>query len=171
MKTSVRVAIAASAMLCVLASSAMAQPNPVLEIDFTSATLPLSPLLTLLIAVVIGGCGLLALHRMRGRARHAIWMILGIASLPIIGTLSHEHAIGIAQANPYIPLSLQTSPATIGVIYPGTFQATNMTSGNISLIAVKLDNAGPLTVNPESTCVAGLPLAPGASCLVSVTEN
>ena len=81
------------------------------------------------------------------------------------------HAVDDAQAVPFTRIPLQTSPATIGVSNPGGFQATNMTSGNISLIAVKLDNAGPFTINPDTTCVAGLNLAPGASCLVSVTEN
>ena len=86
MKTRFHVATAAAILLCAFAPTAMAQPTTVLEIDFTGASaLPLSPLLTVLIAIVVGGCGIYALRRMRGRARHAVWMILGIAALPIVG--------------------------------------------------------------------------------------
>jgi len=172
MKPRFPVATVAAILLCAFAPTAMAQPTTVLEIDFTGASaLPLSPLLTVLIAIVVGGCAIYALRRMRGRARHAVWMILGIAALPIVGALLHARAVGDAQAVPFTPLPLQASPATIGVSNPGGFEATNTTSGNISLIAVKLDNAGPFTINPDTTCIAGLNLAPGASCFISVTEN
>src|SRR5665213_4350691 len=111
MKRRFHVATGAAILLCAITPAAMAQPTPVLEIDFTTVTLPLSPLLTVLIAVVIGGCGVYALRRMRGRARHAVWMILGIAALPVVGALLNARTVGDEQAIPFTQIPLQASPA------------------------------------------------------------
>lgn len=170
MRTAIRVARCAALSLYGFATLAAAQPAPQLEVDFTSATIPLSPVLSVLIAVVIAACGLYALRRSRGAGRLVSWLVVASAALPLTHALTHTQWISEARAVPFIELPLTTSPATIAVTGSGgVYRATNSTGTNVSLIAIKLNNpSGYIIYAPNTTCTPGASLAPGGSCLIDV---
>ena len=152
------------------AASAMAQPVPQLEIDFVSATLPLSPLLTLLIAVTVGTLGIYALRRAHARTGPAATMVVALAAGALAALVTQWQPISDATAKLVTqPLPLTVSPAIVTVALGG-YQAINATGANITLTAVRLDNpqGGEFVETPPTTCTVGLTLAPGASCIVFV---
>ncbi len=170
MKMRLKVVATTAVLLCGLVPAAMAQPVPTLEIDFTTAVLPLSPWLTAAIAVVVGACGLYAQRRMRGGARSAALMALGVATASLAGLTSSVSPLGDAQAIVVNQINLGSSPALVALSFGGVFEATNTTSGTITLTAVQIDNPGGILINPApaTTCAVGLSLPSGASCFISV---
>lgn len=157
-----------AALLCAFAAPAMAQATQQLDIDFTSVTLPLSPLLTVLVAVAVGTLGLYALRKARGRARLVSWLVITLAVLPIAMQAAQVRPIGVAQAIAAGSIALTTSPAVVTPTEP-IYIATNVTGTNITITAVKVIGAGPYSIYlPNTTCVAGLSLPPGTSCEVAL---
>ena len=153
------------------AASALAQPAPQLEIDFVNATLPLSPMLTVAIAIVVGALGVYALRRTRARGGLASWMAAAVAAGALAALITQMHPIRDAAAMIAQPFPLSVSPALVAVPGPNVYLATNTTNTNMTLVAVKLNNplSGQFIYMPLTTCVAGLTLAPGGSCLVDVS--
>lgn len=158
-------------LLCAFTAPAGAQVTQQLEIDFTSATLPLSPLLTVLVALAVGALGLYALRKTRGRARLVSWLVIGLAALPIAMESAHLRLIGAAQAIPAATVALTTSPAivTVSPTVP-LYIATNVTNTNVTITGVRIVGTGGFALDvADTTCVVGLSLPPGAKCYVYLT--
>ena len=161
--------------LYAVAASASAQiAPPVLEVDFTTVgtvAVPLSPVLSVAIAIAIAAVGLFILRRSRLGTRLMSWAII-LAVLPLAYALMQTPIISQAQAiTPPIPLPLASSPViATGPSFFDYIQATNVTGRSITIVAVKYNPGGydyyVDTVN--TTCVHGLSLAPGASCLIRI---
>jgi len=159
--------------LYAIASGASAQiAPPVLEVDFTTGTaaiVPLSPAVSVAIAIVIAAVALFMLRRTRGGAR--LLLVLSAASLA--HALLHTSIVSQARAAPPppIPLPLTSSPTIVtGPSYFDYIQASNGTGSRIRIVAVKYDPGGYdyYLDTATTTCVHGLVLAPGASCLIRI---
>lgn len=158
-----------------IAASASAQiAPPVLEVDFTTLTaaaVPLSPALSGAIAIAIAAVGLFILRRSKRGSQLMSWAII-LAALPFAYALMQTPIISQAQAlPPPIPLPLTSSPVIAsGPSFFDYIQATNVTVSSIKIVAVNYNPGGydyyVDTVN--TTCVSGLILAPGASCLIRI---
>ena len=163
----------AAALTMLVAGAAFAQPAPpTLEVDFTSGFVPLSPLLTIAIAVTLAAIGGMLLRRARIRSRLLTWAMAAILGVPVLGGLYGLKLIGDAQAIiPQQPLSLVVSPAILVLSNP-TQQyvlVTNATSGPVAITRIVLLNPGPSGIaTPGTTCSVGLRLDPGSTCLVLI---
>jgi hypothetical protein len=152
------------------ASAQIAQP--VLEVDFTTATVPLSPALSVAIAVAIAVAALFVLRRTRGGARVISWVVV-LASLPLGYALMHTPIISEAQAmpTPSIVLPLTSSPViATGYAYFDYIEAVNATNSRITIVAVKYDPGGYdyYLDTATTTCVPGVALAPGQFCFIRI---
>jgi hypothetical protein len=165
-----RIAGFAVASLCLYSTVVSAQVTPpVLEVDFTGITVPLSPLLSILVAVALACAGLYALRRARSGARLLSILVVAGAALALGGTLTLTPWVGRAMAVlPSTPLPLTTSPALLSGNFLGVVNVTNMNSQNVTITAI--------TYNPhtfdyylsvaETTCAVGQVLTPGATCVI-----
>ena len=165
-----RIAGFAVASLCLCSTVVWAQVTPpVLEVDFTSATVPLSPLLSALIAIAIACVGLYALRRSRGGARLLSIFVVVAAALTLGNALIPAQLISRAIAVfPTTPLTLVTSPATLAENFVGVVNVTNANNVNVTITAIKYSPFSfdyYLSVS-ETTCAVGLVLPPGATCVV-----
>ena len=164
----------AAALMMLLAGAAFAQPAPpALEVDFTNGFVPLSPVLTIAIAVAVALIGGVLLRRTRLRSRLATWMIAAILGVPVLGALYSVRLIGDAQAIiPQQPMSLAVSPSILVLSNPAQqfVLVTNATSGPIALTRIALLNPGPAIIapSPGTTCSVGMRLDPGGTCLVLI---
>ncbi|MEO8849848.1 MAG: hypothetical protein ABI440_14615 [Casimicrobiaceae bacterium] len=159
----------ASACLCSSAVYAQATP-PLLEVDFTSVTLPLSPMLTMAIAAAVAIVAAIALRRNRGHARVLSALVVGSALLAL-ATLGPMQFVSRAMANlPQTPLLLTTSPATLSEFFTGQVIVTNATGQNTTIVAITYNTFGVdyYISEPETTCSVGLALAPGATCVITI---
>ncbi|HUH91794.1 MAG TPA: hypothetical protein VL742_01450 [Casimicrobiaceae bacterium] len=159
--------------LCAVVSCASAQiAPPVLEVDFTTGTaapsVPLSPALCVAIAVAIAAAALFMLRRTRGGAQ----LVLALSAASLAYALMHTPIVSHARAAPPpIPLSLMSSPTIVtGPSYFDYIQATNETGSRIKILAVKYDPGGYdyYLDTATTTCIHGLVLGPGASCLIRI---
>jgi hypothetical protein len=163
----------ATLSLYAVAACASAQiAPPVLEVDFTTATVPLSPALSVVIAIAIAVAALFALRRTRGGARLMSWAIV-LGSLPLAYALMHTPIISQAQAmpTPSIVLPLTSNPVIVtGPAYFDYVQAINVTGSRITIVAVKYNPGGYdyYLDTATTTCVPGLALAPGAFCFIRI---
>ena len=98
--------------------------------------------------------------------------MLILSGVSLAYALMHTSIINRAQAvTPPIPLPLTSSPTIVtGPSYFDYIQATNMTGSFITIVAVKYDTGGyDFYIDAATTtCVPGLILAPGASCLIRI---
>ncbi|MEP7061691.1 MAG: hypothetical protein ABI881_04810 [Betaproteobacteria bacterium] len=142
---------------------------PLLEVDFTGITVPLSPLLSMLIAVALACAGLYALRRTGGATRLLSIVVVATAALTLGGMLVRAPWVGRAVAAlPSTPLPLATSPALFSANFVGTVNVTNVNSQNVTITAITYNPNGfdyYLSVD-ETTCAVGQVLTSGASCVI-----
>lgn len=165
----------AAVVVAGLATSAHAQlVPPVLRIDFVTSAVPLSPVLTVLIALAVAAVALYALGRRRARGTLLSWLAIGLVALPAAWLVAQTHFISDARAvYPTYDLPLVTSPATISSIDVGIFEATNRTGAPVVLTAVNFNPGGYnyYVSEPETTCTANLTLLPGQACVVFIRST
>jgi hypothetical protein len=162
---------AAAACLWIGAQTAYAQPQPQIEIDFTavavqSQQIPLSPVLTILIALALAATGVAILKRKARGGRWLGMLLVGLAVAASWPALNKTSFISDAAAISGVFLS--ASPGTLNIVGAGTYTAFNVSGSPLVLTAVKLNNPGGLSIT-GGTCIAGLLLVNKATCTVVVS--
>ncbi len=164
-------ALAALALISI-ADAAFAQPQPQIEIDFArtlAAQVPLSPMLSGLIALALAAAAILVLRRNGQVGRFFGWLLLGFAAAATWSTIDKASIVSDAVA--FVPtLQLTNSPATLTIPGDGTYTAQNTSGATISLTQVKLNNAGLFIIVAGTTCTVGLVMQPQATCVVVVNH-
>ena len=163
----------AAVSLSIWAGAALAQPQPEIEIDFLATlnrAVPLSPMVSVLIAVALAAAGVVVLRRSARSRRLFGWLLLGLsaaASWPAI-----YRAPVISEASAVIPaIQLVSSPTTLLISSGGTYTAQNASGQPITLTQVKLNNPGLFFITIGSTCIPGLVLQPLATCDIFIGEQ
>lgn len=163
----------AAASLSIWAGTALAQLQPEIEIDFLSFVnrpVPLSPMVSVLIALVLAAAGVMVLRRSARSGRVFGWLLLGLAAAAT-GPAIYRVPV-ISEASAFVPpLQLVNSPATLLISSVGTYTAQNASGRPITLTQVTLNNPGLFFITIGTTCVPGLVLQPLALCDVVVDVN
>lgn len=163
--------------LAAVAAPAWAQPAPGVEIDFSAASsaVPLSPWLVALIVVALAASGMVLLRRTHASrfGRLGAWLFAVICTAALVTVLNPPALISEAlAAPPEVPITLTSSPATIGIpAGASTVVATNGLSVPITITHVGLVNplSGQNIGLAFQSCWPPMVLAPGAVCYVYVS--
>jgi hypothetical protein len=113
--------------------------------------------------------GLLAAYVLRSRSSTAARLMAVVGAVVATATLSVSTQLVDAIA--VLPTTnLIVSPATVSNVNGGTYTFINAAGGPATITGVALVNApGNLSINPVgTTCVTGLTLAVGQTCVVVV---
>ena len=170
--------LAAGAAAALTALPAAAQvTNQILSISFVTIVtdLPLSDAFAPVAALLLAAASVYLIRRRTPGARlfAGLLAICGLAAVMSTGDRSpirEAHALIAPQQ-----LSLTVSPATIDVgpflpQSPLNVLATNNTGKNIVITAVDLA-VGPYSEAPGTTCIVGIALPPGGTCLVALSAG
>lgn len=149
--------------------SALAQEAEGITITFTTASVSSVPVGGWASALLVLAIGLAAFlwNRKHLSGTLRAFALTAVAGLAAVAALQTQEARAVILPEPF---NLVTSPtfeaAVEGVRY---YQATNETGGAIVLQTVAV-NIFPYTINEaETTCTHGKPMAPNASCLISLS--
>ncbi len=161
--------------LCALVAAVAAAPafaqsvEPVLEVDFVGATLPLSPWLTAACAVLLAALALRCLRRAPGGK------LMGalVATAAIASVMAAFNVASIRSADavlPSYPMPLTTSPTTLVGFIEGDIIVTNVQSASLTITVISYNPGSwdSYVDAPNTTCAVGTVLAPGASCIVRI---
>ena len=169
MRSSVAAKFAAvTSLVAISAPSAWAQTPTSLVVNFSLATgVPVGAWGVAGAALFIG---LLAAYVLRSRSSTASRLVALIGAVVATATLSistqHVDAVVVLPTT-----SLIVSPATVTSVSGGTYTFINAAGGPATITNVALVNA-PINLAisaPGTTCVAGLTLAVGQTCVVSLS--
>jgi hypothetical protein len=168
-----------SAVIAGLASGALfAQPSPpTVTVGFVGPLpVPLDPWSSLAAGLLIAAAAY-AFFRRSGAGRFgrlSAWLAVIAAAAGVVIGASRIDVVATAHAVSGTPLPLTTSPASLVIGGESAFiEARNATGTTVTITEVRLDNAAPGQAIVETTgsCVAGLILAVGQSCFVSVQTD
>jgi hypothetical protein len=174
-----RIALAAAA-LPGFAPVASAQSSENLIVAFTqggaSQAVPLSPGLTIAIAIALALTAWVILRRRVPRGNRLLAWLLGLcaAALAVAGA---ERAISEAQAVlPPAGIALSVSPGMLQLntywqsnVNPLTVTVTNSTGNTVRITSVSTDNTNLYLLSTPTTCTVGTSLAPQAQCTVTLS--
>jgi hypothetical protein len=158
------------------AAPALAQLAPTVVINFTGSAglqVPIDPWTSAAAALFIAVIAMAYFRRRTGGGtqRAGFWLAAIVAvAAAAIGSAAFN-VVSNAYALPPTSLPLATSPASIAIGGSNaTLLAQNVTGTPITLTSVQLVNAinGQTFVFPATTCLAGMTLAPSATCNVVV---
>ncbi len=169
-------------VLCGSVTSALAQEGSQnLVIQFTQANIiqgvPLSPALTIAIALILGVVAFVIMRRQATRGGRVLGWLLALAALATLAVAGRQVVITDAQASTpaTAPLNLSVSPASLALFSywdndddPLTVTVTNMTGQSVTLTSVELVGTDFYDPWTPTTCTVGLVLGPGGQCTVTL---
>ncbi len=169
-QTIARATASVLALLAAPMASAQGVP-PVLQVDFTGATVPLSPALTAMIALGIGAVAWLALRRSRSGGRLVSWLGLALVAGALAPLAQDAAWIGRAQAAfPEAQLALVSHPSSLSGYFVGYVRVTNVGAAPATLTLIDYSPNGwnSYVSVPETDCAVGTSLQPGAFCTITI---
>jgi hypothetical protein len=163
--------LAVTLFLMPLAAFAQPLTPPRLEIDFSGGSIPLSPMLSVLIAIAVAAVGIVALRKMPRRGTLPLIGALIVAAGALALSTGGVRLMGRAQAAlPTTQLTLGASPTVINTTFLGNMTVINGLSTPITIAAVTYDTGSYdyYVDAANTTCVTGVTLLPGGTCVIRI---
>jgi len=178
-----RVALAAALFAVVQTALAQSTENLIIAFAFASAqggsqaAVPLSPALTVAIALLIAATAFILLRRRTVRGRRLFAWLLAFSGAATLAAGGWQHAISEAQAAlAPAAINLSTSPGTLDLLAywnsnvdPLSVTVTNTSGQSVRITSVATDNTNLYILSTPTTCVVGNTLAPNAQCIVTLS--